>query len=139
MEKVIRYKCEKCGELFENEEECIQHEDRHLRIGKANEMLEAGHTLKEIQDECSIWDSVPEYLENVTKDNCFIISYWQGCDKPAYKITNICMDGCVEVFGYGLWTGRYGEGLSLNSRHLRDPRPKEELYVHKNWISEVRR
>lgn len=45
MEKVIRYKCEKCGKLFENEAKCIQHEDRHLRVGKANEMLEAGHSI----------------------------------------------------------------------------------------------
>lgn len=28
MEKVIRYKCEKCGKLFENEEECMQHGSR---------------------------------------------------------------------------------------------------------------
>lgn len=130
MEKVIRYKCEKCGKLFENEEECIQHEDRHLRAEKANEMLEAGHTLKEIQDECSIWDSVPEYLENVTKDNCFEISYW-GCDKPVYKIVNICLDGCVGVYGY-IRNGWFGSEVPLNSTDLRNPRPKEELYVYKN-------
>ena len=133
MEKVIRYKCEKCGEIFEIEEECIQHEDRHLRVGKANEMLEAGHTLKEIQNECSIWDSVPKYLENITKDNCFIIPYWQGCYKPAYKIMNIDLDGCVGVYGYGSWAGRFGDELPLNSRNLRNPRPKEELYVDKHW------
>lgn len=130
MEKVIRYKCEKCGKLFESETECIQHEDRHLRIGKANEMLEAGHTLKEIQDECSIWDSVPEYLEKVTKDNCFEIPYW-GCDKPVYKIVNITLDGCVGVYGY-IRNGWFGSEVPLNSTDLRNPRPKEELYVYKN-------
>ena len=131
MEKVIRYKCEKCGKLFENEAKCIQHEDRHLRVGKANEMLEAGHTLMEIQDECSIWDSVPEHLENVTKDNCFEIPYW-GCDKPVYKIVNITLDGCVGVYGYIPWNGWFGGGLPLNSTDLRNPRPKEELYVYKH-------
>lgn len=130
MEKVIRYKCEKCGKLFENEEECIQHEDRHLRVGKANEMLEAGHTLKEIQDECSIWDAVPEYLENVTKDNCFAIPYW-GSPNPAYKIVHICLDGRVGVYGY-IRNGWFGSEVPLNSTYLRNPRPKEELYVYKN-------
>lgn len=130
MKKVIRYKCEKCGKLFESETECIQHEDRHLRIGKANEMLAAGHTLKEIQNKCSIWDSVPEYLENVTKDNCFEIPYW-GCDKPVYKIVNICLDGCVGVYGY-IWNGWFGSEVPPNSTDLRNPRPKEELYVYKH-------
>lgn len=114
MEKVIRYKCEKCGKLFENEAKCIQHEDRHLRVGKANEMLEAGHTLMEIQDECSIWDSVPEHLENVTKDNCFEIPYW-GCDKPVYKIVNITLDGCVGVYGYIPWNGWFGGGTTKSN------------------------
>lgn len=84
MEKVIRYKCSDCGDLFDSEESCLKHEDRHKRINKANEMLNNGHTLQEIQDACNIWYSIPEHLKNVNKDNCFIISYWQCCDKPAY-------------------------------------------------------
>ena len=60
-------------------------------------MLKEGCTLKQINDECKIWNSVPEHLENVNKDNCFKISYWQCCDKPAYQIVQIYFDGKVNV------------------------------------------
>ena len=49
VEKVIKYKCSDCGELFDSEERCLEHEDRHERINKANGMLNDGHTLQEIQ------------------------------------------------------------------------------------------
>ena len=77
MEKVIRYKCDYCGELFSLEELCLRHEESHRKLEKANEMLDAGKTLEEINAECHLWSEVPIYLKNVTKDNCFIIRYWQ--------------------------------------------------------------
>lgn len=97
MEKVIKYKCSNCGELFDTPEATLKHEIRHEKIQKANKMLDKGCTLKQINDECEIWDSVPDYLDNVSKDNCFKISWWQCCEKPAYRITYIYFDGRVEV------------------------------------------
>ena len=66
MKKVTVYKCDYCGKKFESESMCLEHENRHVRADKANEMLKSGCTLKEIQEECNIWHKLPEYLENVT-------------------------------------------------------------------------
>lgn len=129
MKTVTRYKCDYCGELFSSENMCLEHEDRHVRVDKANEMLKNGCTLKEIQDECNIWYELPDYLKDVTKDNCFKISYWQCCDKPAYHIICIGLDGRVNVRGCGSWNGYYGNYVSINSHDLKNPRPKEELFV----------
>ena len=96
-------------------------------------MLDKGYTLKQINDECEIWAYVPEYLENINKDNCFKISYWQCCDKPAYQIVRICFDGDVIVRGCGSWSGYYSNRLILYSRDLKDPRPKEELFVDSRY------
>ena len=137
MEKVVKYKCKYCGDLFDTEERCIEHEDRHERINKANKMLEDGCTLKEIQDECNIWYSIPKHLENVNTENCFIICHWQYCDKPAYRIKYIYMDGKVKVWGCGSWRGYYGEALNLNSGELRKPHPKEELFIDKGYYYTV--
>ena len=133
MKQVIKYRCDHCGDLFDSEEMCLKHEDRHERIYKANQMLRDGHTLKEIQDECGIWYKVPEYLENITTDNCFVVSYWQCCDKPAYQITSICMDGRVRLWGCGSWSGYYGSEVGLDFGYLKNPRPKEELFVDKRY------
>lgn len=133
MEKVIKYKCSECGELFDTPEKALAHEIRHERIEKANKMLDKGYTLKQINDECEIWAYVPEYLENINKDNCFKISYWQCCDKPAYQIVCICFDGEVIARGCGSWSGYYSDRLILYSRDLKDPRPKEELFVDSRY------
>lgn len=135
MKKVIMYKCEQCGDLFDSEKRCIEHEYRHKMINKANKMLEYGHTLKEIQEECNVWYSVPKHLENVSTHNCFIISHWQCCDKPAYTIDYIYMDGRVRVWGCGSWNGYYGEALVLSSIELMNPHPKEELFIDKRYFN----
>ena len=135
MKRVIKYRCDYCGDLFDYEDTCLKHEERHERIYKANQMLEDGHTLKEIQDECNIWHEVPEYLENVTTDNCFIISHWQCCDKPAYQITAIRMDGRVQLWGCGSWSGYYGNEAKLDWLYLKNPHPKEELFIDKRYGS----
>ena len=129
MKEVIKYQCSECGELFDTPEMALAHEIRHERIEKANEMLNEGCTLKQINDECEIWAYVPEHLENINKDNCFKISYWQCCDKPAYQIVRICFDGDVIVRGCGSWSGYYNNRLRIDSRDLKNPRPKEELFI----------
>lgn len=138
MKKVIKYKCDYCSDLFCTEELCLEHEDRHRRTNKANQMLDEGYTLKQIQDECNIWYEVPQHLENVNKDNCFIISWWQCCDKPAYRIVRINMNGEIRVWGCGSWTGYYGNYVRLTSRELKNPRPKEELFVDKRYTERLK-
>ena len=69
MQAVTKYRCGHCGELLNSEEICIEHEDKHLRVNKANEMLQNGFTLQEINNETNIWRKIPEHLKNVTKDN----------------------------------------------------------------------
>lgn len=135
LEKVIKYKCSECGELFDIPENALACERRHKRIEKANGMLDEGFTLKQINDECKIWYKVPKHLENVNKDNCFKISYWQCCDKPAYRITHIFFDGKVNVWGCGSWSGYYGNRLNLSSSDLKNPRPKEELFIDSRYTS----
>lgn len=137
MKKEIRYKCDYCGGLFSSESMCSEHEDKHVRRNKANEMLKSGCTLKEIQEECNIWYNLPEYLNNVTKDSCFKISYWQCCDKPAYQIICIGMADDVNVRGCGSWTGYYGEYVKITSSELRNPRPKEELFVDARYATRL--
>lgn len=135
MRIVTKYECETCGELFRIEKECIKHENRHKAICTANDMLAEGKTLKEINDKTNIWEyGIPKHLENVNKDNCFAIEYWQCCDKPAYTITHINFNGKVDVRGCGGWNGYYGNSISLENDDLANPRPKEELYVYPNVI-----
>ena len=123
------YKCDYCGELFSSEEWCLEHENTHKRSEKANEMLDEGKTLEGINNECHLWPEVPKHLKNVTKDNCFVISYWQCCDKPAYRIVSITHKGRLELCGCGSWNGYYGGELSILDNNLKNPRPKKELFV----------
>ena len=133
MEKVTRYKCDYCGKLFSSEEWCLEHEESHKKSEKANEMLDAGKTLEEINNKCHLWSEVPEYLKNVTKDNCFTISHWQCCDKPAYRIVSIVYDGRLRLFGCGSWSGYYGDLVGIHDNNLKNPRSKEELFVDSRY------
>lgn len=133
MKQVTKYQCEYCGELFNTEDNCLEHEDKHNRIIKANQMLKTGFSLGKIQNECNIWRSIPEHLKKVNTENCFVVSYWQCCDKPAYRIVEINMDGSVQLWGRGSWSGYYGDRVELTSSCLRNPRPKEELFVDKRY------
>lgn len=47
--------------------------------------------------------------------------YWDG------------MDDDVNVRGCGSWNGYYGDYVSITSRDLKNPRPKEELFVDKRY------
>lgn len=137
MKKVIKYECCQCGDLFDSESICLKHEQRHKDIEKANEMLNDGATLQKINDICHVWYSVPEHLKNVTTNNCFTISYWQGCNKPAYKIDHIFMDGRVRVWGCGSWNGYYGNNIGIDSRNLRNVHNAEELFVDPRYAKRI--
>lgn len=62
-------------------------------------------------------------------------SNWQCCDKPAYRITHIFFDGKVNVRGCGSWSGYYSNRLRLESSDLKNPRPKEELFIDSRYTS----
>ena len=138
MKIVTRYKCDHCGDTFSTEEECLRHEDKHVRIDKANKMLKEGKTLEEINNECNIWYSVPDYLLNITTDNCFTIQYLQCCSKPAYRIKYINMTGALSVWGCGSWDGYYGNDYWINDNVFRNPRPAEELFVDPRYEQRLR-
>lgn len=129
MEKITVYKCDYCGKLIDTQEECAKHEQRHRNVEGANEMLRSGATLEEINQRYGIWYSVPEHLKNVTKDHCFTISHWQCCDKPAYTIKGIGMDGRLYVFGIGSWNGGYGCEVPIDSTNLKKVHSPDELFV----------
>lgn len=101
-------------------------------------MLNDGATLQEINDTCHVWHSVPEHLKNVTTNHCFTISYWQCCDKPAYKIDHISMDGRVRVWGCGSWSGYYGDYIGIDSHNLRKVHDPEELFVDPRYEERIK-
>lgn len=124
------YQCDCCGEKFLSKEHCLEHEKKELNNIKANEMLHEGKSLKEINEECKIWNELPSYLEEVTEDNCFVVSHWQCCEKPAYQIQDI-YDGKLFLSGIGSWCGVYGGYLPINDHHLKRPYGKDKLYVYR--------
>lgn len=131
MKKVIVYKCDFCGEAFFDEEQCLKHEEKEKNIGEANEMLQNNFSLGEINRKCHLWKELPPYLEKVTKDNCFVISYWQCCEKPAYQIQEINISGELYLSGRGSWEGAYGGFVNPKSYHLKKVFPKERLYIYR--------
>lgn len=134
MKKIIKYKCDYCSNIFNSEKNCKEHEDRHIRIARANQMLSDGKTLKEIQDKYNIWNSLPDYLNNVTQRNCFMIPHWQCCDNPAYTIIHIRLDGYVKLYGCGSQSGYYSDYIPINSSDLMNPRPEKELFIDKRYL-----
>ena len=135
MKKVTKYECSECKALFNTEQECLEHENRHERIKEANAMLEKGYKLQDIQEKCNVWTELPKYLKDVNKDNCFIIPQWQLCSKAAYKIEHIYFNGNVKVTGCGSWEGYYTKECRITSDNLEDPRPSNELFVDERYIN----
>lgn len=133
MQRIIQYKCDYCGECFDSDKLCQNHEEMHKRVIKARQLLEKGCTLSQINKECNIWRWVPEHLENVTKDHCFVISYWQCCDKPAYQIIDVDINGRLYLSGCGSWNGYYGEWVPIDGSNLRYVHDPEELFVDPSY------
>ena len=69
--------------------------------------------LKEIDEECKIWNELPLYLEDATKDDCFVVSRRQVCKKPAYQIQEIDFGGNLFLSGIGSWCEVYGGYLPI--------------------------
>lgn len=128
MKETIMYKCDKCGQSFDNKRGALECEFNHAKERLANQLLEDGFSLNYINYMCGFNWKLSKEMENVNKDSCFIISHWQCCKKPAYRITNISYQGNLYLFGIGSWDGGYGNWQSIND--LKNPYPKEELYEY---------
>lgn len=121
MQKVTKYKCDYCSSMFDNIKECEKHEYRHRCIIMANEMLQNNHSMQEIQTACNIWPSLPEHLKNVTTNSRFIVSHWQCCPDPVYRIVHIDIDGRVELGGHDTTHSYYSNSVDIHYRYLKNP------------------
>jgi hypothetical protein len=128
VEEVMSYKCKWCSQLHNNEVNAARCAFDHAKY-LANTMLDQGYTLESIEYTCGFHWNLTEEQKKITKDNCFIISHWQCCEKPAYRIIEIERGGYLRLWGVGSWSGGYGSVISLNK--LPEPHPKEEFYKYK--------
>jgi len=128
MEEIKAYKCSECKEIFDSEFEALKCEFKHKQAELANKMLDMGCPLRYINYICGFDWNLREELEEVTKDNCFVFSHWQCCNKPAYQIMSIEYGGVLNVRGKGGWMGYYGDKMFPNK--LPTPHSKEELYKY---------
>ena len=127
-EEVISYRCKWCGELHEQEYRADECALKHAKIKLANTLLEAGFTLFYINNHCGFNWKLSDEQKEITKDNCFIISHWQGCGKPAYKITAIEHNNLLRLRGKGGWSGYYSDLYDVE--YLPVPHLKEELFIY---------
>ena len=127
MIKKEMYICEECGEAFSNEDSALRCEELHEKEKLANRLLRDGNTLSQIKEACGFYWNLRDDIKDVTKDSCFVLSWWQCCDKPAYRITHIEKYGRLHLDGKGSWSGYYGGYVDLDKLH--SPHPKEELFV----------
>lgn len=128
-EEVMSYKCNWCNKIYKRQFDADECAFNHARINLANTLLNEGTTLASIEYWCGFHWNLTEEQKNITKDSCFIISHWQCCEKPAYKIVAIEGRGCLRIWGIGGWSGGYGNTISLD--RLPKPHSKEEFYSYK--------
>lgn len=128
MKEIKMFKCDYCGKTHGKEVEALKCEFEDAREKYANKLLNEGYTLSEIKYLTGFsWPLLPEQ-ELITKDSCFMINYWQCCNKPAYRITYITKSGLLELTGSGSWVGVYSDTLPINK--LTSPYPLSDLYVY---------
>ena len=127
-EQVTRYKCPICEKEYRSERDADHCGYENLKERCINHDFKAGFTLEQIFDMYGLYTGrMTDEQKRITKDNCFVFSHLQCCDRPAYQIVHIGASGRITVGGKGSWSGYYGCEVSLDS--LKNPRPKEELYV----------
>lgn len=121
------YKCPDCGEAYDTYNRATRCAFEHAKEKAINADFETGnYTLSSLWYLYGITKELPEEMKNITKDNCFVVSYLQCCDYPAYQIYHISKDGEITVGGDGGWSGGYSSTVGYHC--LKDPRPKEELW-----------
>ena len=123
------YKCNWCDSIYKRKFDASLCAFEHARANLANTLLQDGTSLGNIQYWCGFNWNLTEEQKNITKDNCFIVSHWQCCEKPAYRIVSIDGKGYLHLWGKGGWTSGYGNWISID--RLPRPHSKEELYICK--------
>ena len=126
-EEVTSYKCNWCGKLHERKSDADKCAFDHARGNYATSLLREGYPLRHINFFCRFGWKLSKEREDITQDNCFIVSHWQCCEKPAYRITSINPNGTLELSGKGSWSGYYGNSVSID--RLPKPHPKEDLFI----------
>jgi len=96
MKEIIIYECEACGKRFDTKEECEACEASHGAFVKANQMLRDGKTLEEINEECKIWDEVPEEIKDLTILKAYV-RYGKDRSGAGRIIVSIGEDGRVQT------------------------------------------
>lgn len=127
VQEVMSYKCNWCGTLYSNQTDAYECAFKHAKYNLANSLLESGRTLRNINYHCGFNWNLTKEQEEITKDNCFIFSHWQCCEKPAYKIVEIDGSGKFRLRGKGSLSGYYGDWVRLD--RLAKPYPKESLFI----------
>jgi len=124
------FKCSECNKSHDSYHQATRCFYEHAKEVALNADFQSGqYTLG------SIWaiyggfmKELPDELKNITKDNCFVVSYLQCCDSPAYQITHISGRGDITVGGDGSWNGYYSSTVGFHN--LKDPRPLSELWKY---------
>ena len=126
-EEVKSFECVWCNKLYSNHRDAAECAFKHARKDYANALLNRGDCLGFINNACGFGWKLSDERKEITKNNCFVISYWQCCNKPAYQIVSIESNGRVFLVGKGGWSGYYGGMMPVN--RLPKPHPGEELFV----------
>lgn len=128
--EAISYNCHWCGSLFSRKLDADECAYRHAKENYANTLLESGMELNYINRQCGFNWELTEEQNRVTKRNCFVVSWWQCSNEPAYQIVAINHMGYLKLWGKGGWTGYYGDYVPLKALH--SPLPESKLFVYKN-------
>ena len=131
MEEITVYECKTCGTTHRAEEDAYKCEFKHAQTALANSLWNKGYDLSIVNYYCGYCWNLSKEREKITKDSCFIISHWQCCDKPAYRIVRIEDNGWVMVKGCGSWSGYYGNEMQIEN--LPKPYPKEDLFIDERY------
>ena len=129
VQTVTAYKCPVCYEKYDKYNRAVGCVFNHAKEQYANSLLEDGRSLDSINYLCGFGWELSDNQKTITKDSCFVISYLQCCDEPAYKIISIDCNGKIKVGGSGSWSGYYTSTVRLDN--LKDPQPKDKLFIHK--------
>jgi hypothetical protein len=130
-EEVLSYKCNWCNELYKMKRDADICALKHAKYNLANTLLKDGYPLSSIEYWCNFGWNLKDSQKDITKDNCFIMSHWQCCNKPAYRIVSIQDGGYLRLFGIGSWSGGYGNTISIDKLPI--PHSKEELFVDERY------
>ena len=129
IKKVERYECPLCYKNFDTERMADYCLYDHIKERCINHDLQVGLDLQYINTRYSMYWDLADKQKSITKDSCFVVSYLQCCDYPAYQIIDIDFTGQIKVGGVGGYKSYYASIVGLHN--LTDPKPKEELYIRK--------